>query len=62
MITNLPKNSKQLEELFLSNARPLVGEMNKANELRVYTQRPLLVAYFEVNWKPDENKGERLNV
>ena len=57
VITDLPKKSEKLEELLLANARPLVGEFTKANQLRVYTHRPLLVAYFDVNWKPGENKS-----
>ena len=58
VLTNLPRKAEGLEELFLSNSRPLVGEFTKANQLRVYTHRPLLVTYLDVNWKPGESKSK----
>ena len=57
MVTNLPKKAEGLEELFLANARPLVGEFTTDNQLRVYTHRPLLVTYLDINWKVGESEG-----
>ena len=59
-LANLPRKAEGLEELFLSNSRPLVGEFTKTNQLRVYTHRPLLVAYLDVNWKPGESQSKKM--
>ena len=37
--------------------RPLVGQMTTDNHLRAYKYRPLLVAFYEVNWDFENKKG-----
>lgn len=44
------ESSESLVRVYQEASRPLVGEMTKANMLRAYKHRPLLVAFFEVNW------------
>jgi protein disulfide-isomerase A4 len=36
--------------------RPLVGQMTLDNHMRAYKHRPLLVAYYDVNWDWDNKK------
>ncbi len=53
----LPKDSKQVADLLLKHANPLVGEMTKENQLVLFGKRPLLVAYFDVDWDKQLRKG-----
>ena len=36
---------------------PLVGQLTATNEKLMYAQRPLVIAYFNVNWHPDHWKA-----
>lgn len=38
--------------------RSLVGQMNRDNHIRAYKHRPLLVAYYDVNWERDYKKSK----
>lgn len=57
MISSLPAESKDIADLLLEHARPLVGEMTEENQLVLYGRRPLLVAYFDVDWDRQLRKG-----
>ena len=61
MISSLTANATALSELYLAHARPLVGQMTKQNFDRVYRHRPMLVAYYEIDWeeniKSEEDRG-----
>ena len=39
------------------NARPLVGQMTQENQLALFLERPMLVAYFDVDWDKQLRKG-----
>lgn len=58
-ISPVPSESKDIALLLLEHGRPLVGEMTKENELTLYHQRPLLVAYYDVDWHRQLKKGTR---
>lgn len=45
------EDEKTLADQILKATRPLVGEMSIENSRRVYRLRPLLVAFYQVNWK-----------
>ena len=57
VIPSLPEGSKEMAEVLLEHARPLVGEMTKENQLALFGKRPLLVAYFDVDWDKQLRKG-----
>lgn len=57
MIPSLPKDSKEIANLLLLHARPLVGEMTRENQLTLFPRRPLLVAYFDVDWDKQLKKS-----
>ena len=59
MIHSPPANATELHWLYLEHARPLVGEMTQQNYGTSYRHRPLLLAYYEVDWSRDGVKGER---
>ena len=59
VITDPPANATELRQLYLDHARPLVGHMTKRNYDSVYKHRPLLLAYYEVDWSVDGFKGQR---
>ena len=59
VISPVPSESKDIALLLLEHGRPLVGEMTKENELTLYHQRPLLVAYYDVDWHRQLKKGNR---
>lgn len=46
-----------MANLLLEHARPLVGEMTEENQIALFGQRPLLVAYFDVDWDKQLKKG-----
>ena len=43
-------DGEELSKRFFPALRPLVGQMTKANMFKLYNQRPLLVAYYDVKW------------
>lgn len=43
-------DGKELADELLKASRPLVGELSQENSRRVYRLRPMLVAFYEVNW------------
>ena len=54
IITNasqFDEDEKSLADQILKATRPLVGEMTIQNSRRVYRLRPLLVAFYQVDWK-----------
>ena len=57
VIPSLPKDSKAIAELLLRHACPLVGEMTTENQITLFPKRPLLVAYFDVDWDRQLKKG-----
>ncbi len=57
VIPTLPEDSKEMAHLLMEHARPLVGEMTKENQLALFGERPLLVAYFDVDWDKQLRKG-----
>ena len=59
VIYSPPANATELRQLYLEHARPLVGEMTQQNYDTSYRHRPLLLAYYEVDWSRDGFKGER---
>ena len=56
LFQDLPTNATALSEMY-ATARPLVGQVTKDDMLKVYAHRPLLVAYFEVDWSREGRKG-----
>ena len=50
IITTIPSKPDSLSKLLLKHARPLVGQMTTDNQLTVYADRPLLIAYFDLAW------------
>ena len=58
VILSAPANATQLRQLYLEHARPLVGQMTQSNHGNLYKHRPLLVAYYDVDWSRDGIKGE----
>ena len=50
---------KSLLTAYRDAIRPLVGQMNKENHMRAYKYRPLLVAYYDVNWELDYKQGKK---
>ena len=59
VITSPPPNASQLRELYLEHALPLVGQMIQGNHDNLYNHRPLLVAYYDVDWSSDGFKGQQ---
>lgn len=53
-------DSESLAKRYYPALRPLVGQMTKANMLTIYQQRPLLVAYYDMNWDKDYYKGKKV--
>ena len=53
---DLSSNATAMSEMY-ATAHPLVGQVTKGNMKKVYAHRPLLVAYFEVNWNREGRKG-----
>lgn len=53
-------DGEELSKRYFPALRPLVGQMTKANMLKVYQQRPLLVAYYEVNWDKESYAGKQI--
>lgn len=54
IITNASQfneDEKSLADQILKATRPLVGEMSIQNSRRVYRLRPLLIAFYQVDWK-----------
>ena len=58
ILHDLEADSKQLAERYMDALRPLVGQMTKTNMLRAYRHRPLLIAYYEVNWDKEHIQGK----
>ena len=58
VISSLTANATALSELYLAHARPLVGQMTKQNFDRVYRHRPMLVAYYEIDWEENIKSEE----
>ena len=59
VIPNIESETPEsLVKLYQKASRPLVGEMDKRNMLRTYKHRPLLVAFFEVNWSHEGRESE----
>jgi protein disulfide isomerase len=57
VITSPPSNATELRGLYLEHACPLVGQMMQRNYDTVYRHRPLLLAYYEVDWSFDGLKA-----
>lgn len=57
VIPSLPDETRDIANVLLEHARPLVGEMTKENQIVLFGQRPLLVAYFDVDWDKQLVKG-----
>eukprot|EP00731_Ephydatia_muelleri_P009083 Em0004g1421a len=53
---DLSTNATAMSEMY-ATARPLVGQVTKDNVVKVYAHRPLLVAYFEVDWSREGRKS-----
>lgn len=51
------EDEKSLADQILKATRPLVGELSIQNSRRVYRLRPLLIAFYQVDWK-EELTGE----
>ena len=54
IITNASQyaeDEKGLADQILKASRPLVGELSISNSHRVYRLRPLLIAFYQVDWK-----------
>ena len=49
--TQFDEDEKALADQILKATRPLVGEMSIQNSRRVYRLRPLLIAFYHVDWK-----------
>ena len=49
--TQFDEDEESLADQILKATRPLVGEMSIQNSRRVYRLRPLLVAFYQVDWK-----------
>ncbi|XP_071957938.1 protein disulfide-isomerase A4-like [Antedon mediterranea] len=50
VFTQADGDSDDLEEFYEKHQLPLVGQMTKANQEKRYAGRPLLVAYYSVDW------------
>ena len=50
-VSQFEEDEKRLADQILKATRPLVGEMSVQNSRRVYRLRPLLVAFYQVDWK-----------
>lgn len=57
IIPSLPAGTLNVANLLLKHALPLVGEMTGENQLILFQRRPLLVAYFDVDWDKQLKKG-----
>lgn len=57
VIPSLPEDVKEIANLLLEQANPLVGQMTKENQVTLFGERPLLVAYFDVDWDKQLRKG-----
>ena len=53
-------DSEELSKMFFPALRPLVGQMTKANMFKLYHHRPLLVAYYDVNWDRESYGGKQI--
>ena len=60
VISSPPAKAFKLRELYLEHALPLVGELTPSNHDNLYTHRPLLVAYYNVDWSRDGFKGQSI--
>ena len=58
VLTSISEESSAVAQLLLENANPLVGEMTEDNQLNLFVKRPLLVAYFDVDWDKPLKKGQ----
>ena len=61
MIPSLPDEVREMANVLLEHARPLVGEMTKENQVALFPDRPLLVAYFDVDWDKSLKKGRKIS-
>lgn len=52
------ESSEDLARDLLHAARPLVGQVTLDNFGSIYAHRPLLVAYYDVDWSRDGSPGE----
>ena len=52
------ETAESLVDTYLQASRPLVGQVTQENFLRAYRHRPLLVAYYEVDWNFDNRKSK----
>ena len=52
------ETSKSLGKMILEASKPLVGQVTLKNFGTAYTHRPLLVAYYDVNWDRENVKSE----
>jgi protein disulfide isomerase len=57
VISSPPSDASQLRQLYLEHARPIVGQMTTGNRDNLYSHRPLLVAYYDVDWSSDGFKA-----
>ena len=57
IISSLPEDVEDVALLLRKHVNPLVGEMTQEN-LLLFSERPLLVAYYDVSWEQDLKKGE----
>ena len=58
VISSPPSDASQLRQLYLEHAHPLVGQMTTGNHDNLYSHRPLLVAYYDIDWSSDGFKGQ----
>jgi thiol-disulfide isomerase/thioredoxin len=58
-VISSPSDASQLRQLYLEHARPIVGQMTTGNRDNLYSHRPLLVAYYDVDWSSDGFKGQQ---
>lgn len=57
VITSPPAHAQQLQKIYLEHANPLVGQLTQSNRGNTYKHRPLLVAYYDVDWSRDGFKA-----
>ena len=50
-LSQYEEDDKTLADQILKATRPLVGELSLQNSRRVYRLRPLLIAFYQVDWK-----------
>ena len=52
------ETAESLLAAYQDASRPLVGQMTRDNHMRAYKYRPLVVAYYEVNWDREHKEGK----